>query len=80
MSQGANLEMTYTNYSKLCEAVMEAATHPKGFYNIQEMVHLLDFLESEYLRDCKKQKLNIDTWKVHEKLLRNHELYLKTNL
>lgn len=75
MSQWVNLEMTYTNYSMLCDAVMEAATHAEGFYEMQERVHLLDFLESEYLRDCKKQELDRETWDVHEKLLRNQEMY-----
>ena len=75
MSQLVNLEMTYTTYSNLCDVVMEAPTHAEGFHDIQEMVHLLDFLESEYIRDFKKQKLNCETWKVHEKLLQNHKMY-----
>lgn len=75
MSQWVNLEMTYTIYSKLCDAVMEATAHAEGFYEMRELVHLLDFLESEYQRDCEKQKLDCETWKVHEKLLLNHEIY-----
>ena len=75
MSQWVNLEMTYTTYSNLCDTMMEAATHAEGFYEMQERVHLLDFLESEYLRDYKKQELDRETWDVHEKLLRNQEMY-----
>ena len=53
MSQWVNLDMTYTNYSMLCDAVMEAAIRAEGFYTMQEWVHLFDFLESEYQRDRK---------------------------
>ncbi len=75
MSQWVNLDMTYTNYSKLCDAVMEAATHAEGFYEMQELVHLVDFLENEYQRDCEKQKLDFETWNFHEKQLLNKEMY-----
>lgn len=54
MSNYVNLEMTYTTYSNLCDAVMEATTHAESFYEMQNLVHLFDFLESEYLRDYNK--------------------------
>ena len=55
MSQQVNLEMSYTTYSNLCDAVEKAATHAEDFDDIQELVHLVDFLEEEYERDCGKQ-------------------------
>ena len=67
--------MTYTTYSQLCDAVMEATTHAEDFYEIQELVHLLDFLEEEYQRDLAKQNLDYETWKLHEELFRNKEIY-----
>ena len=75
MSQYVNLDMNYTTYSRLCDAVMEAASHAEGFFEIQEMVHLLDFLEDEYERDLSKQNEDIKTWKMHEELFRNKEKY-----
>ena len=75
MSQYVNLDMTYTTYSRLCDAVMEAATHAEDFDEIQEKVHLLDFLEDEYERDLSKQHDDIKTWKLHEELFRNKEFY-----
>ena len=75
MSHYVNLEMTYTTYSKLCDAVMEAATHAEGFYEMQDLVHLFDFLEAEYERDSAKQSLDYETWKLHEELFRNKEIY-----
>lgn len=51
-----NLDMTYTNYLMLCDAVIKAANHAERLYGMQELIHLVDFLENEYLRDCKKQK------------------------
>lgn len=75
MSNYVNLEMTYTTYSNLCDAVMEATTHAESFYEMQNLVHLFDFLESEYLRDYNKQKSICENWKFHEKLLRNQETY-----
>ena len=75
MSNYVNLEMTYTTYSNLCDDVMEATTHAESFYEMQNLVHLFDFLESEYLRDYNKQKSICENWKFHEKLLRNQETY-----
>ena len=48
MSQYVNLEMSYSTYSKLCDAVMEAAKQAEGFFEIQDMVHLFNFLEEEF--------------------------------
>ena len=75
MSQWVSLDMTYTNYSKLCDAIIKAADYAEGFYEMRELVHLVDFLENEYLRDFEKQKSDCETWKFHEKLLRNQEMY-----
>ena len=75
MSNYVNLEMTYTTYSNLCDAVMEATTHAESFYEMQNLVHLFDFLESEFLRDYNKQKSICENWKFLEKLLRNQETY-----
>ena len=75
MSQYVNLEMSYNTYSKLCDAVMEAAAHAEGFFEIQELVHLFDFLEDEYEMDRSKQNLDYEVWKLHEELFRNKEIY-----
>ena len=75
MSQYVNLEMSYTTYSKLCEAVMEATKHAEGFCEIQDLVHLFNFLEDEYERDMKNQNMDYETWKLHEELFRNKEIY-----
>lgn len=75
MTEYVNLEMTYTTYSKLCDAVEEATTCAEGFYKIQELVHLFDFLEDEYQRDRAKQNLDYETWKLHEDMFRNSEIY-----
>ncbi len=57
MSENVNLEMTYTTYSNLCDAVEQAATNARDFDEIYELVHLFDFLEDEYNRDCARQNL-----------------------
>lgn len=75
MTEYVNLEMTYTTYSKLCDAIEEATTCAEGFYEIQELVHLFDFLEDEYQRDMAKQNLDYETWKLHEDMFRNNEIY-----
>ena len=75
MSRYVNLEMNYTTYSKLCDAVEEASIHADGFYEMQDLVHLFDFLEEEYQRDRKKQNQDYEAWKVHEELLKNKEIY-----
>ncbi len=75
MSQYVNLEMSYSTYSSLCDAVMKATAHTEGFFETQELVHLFDFLEDEYERDRSKQNLDYKTWKLHEELFRNKEIY-----
>lgn len=75
MSQYVNLEMSYYTYSNLCDAVMEATAHAEGFFEIQELVHLFDFLEEEYERDIQKRNENYKTWRLHEELFRNKETY-----
>ena len=58
MAEYVNLEMTYTIYSELCDAIETATTHAESFWEIQDRVHLVDFLEEEYERD--RRKRNID--------------------
>ena len=47
----------------------------KVFFEIQELVHLFDFLEEEYERDIQKRNENYKTWRLHEELFRNKETY-----
>ena len=75
MSVSVNLEMTYTTYLNLCDAVENAATHAKEFDEIHELVHLVDFLEDEYLRDSAKRNMDLKTWKLHEELFKNKKIY-----
>lgn len=75
MSHYVNLEMPYSTYLNLCDAVEEAATHADDFNGIQELVHLVDFLEDEYERDSARQNLDYKTWELHEELFRNKEIY-----
>ena len=75
MLQYVNLEMPYSTYLELCFAVEKATTHTEGFNEIQELVHLVDFLEEEYERDLEKQNCDYKTWRMHEELFRNKELY-----
>ena len=51
MSQHVNLEMGYGTYLRLCDAVENAAEHADSFDEIQSLVHLMDYLEEEYMRD-----------------------------
>ena len=55
MADNVNLEMTYTTYLNLCDAVENAATHCEKFDEIQELVHLVEYLEDEYNRDSVKK-------------------------
>ena len=75
MSEQVYLEMNYNTFLKLCDAVEKAAENTKNFDDIQEIVHLVDFLEDEYERDSRKQNLDYQTWKLHEELFRNKEIY-----
>lgn len=75
MSQYVNMEMSYNTYLKLCDAVEKATEHTQDFYDIRELVHLADFLEEEYERNIRKENLDYKTWKLHEELFRNKEIY-----
>jgi hypothetical protein len=75
MSQQVYLEMGYRTYRELCEAVEKAAEYADGFEEMQDLVHLVDFLDDEYGRDRSKQDSDYKTWKLHEELFRNEEIY-----
>ena len=75
MSRQVNLEMSHYTYQKLCDAVERAAEHSKSFDDIRDLVHLVDFLEEEHERDDRKQNFDYQTWKLHEELFRNKEIY-----
>lgn len=75
MAQYVNLEMNYSTYLELCFAVEKATIHTESFNEIQELVHLVDFLDEEYERNRVKQNQNYKTWKLHEELFRDKELY-----
>ncbi|MDO5859607.1 hypothetical protein [Methanobrevibacter sp.] len=75
MSHYVNLEIRYSTYLNLCNAVEETATHAEDFNEIQELVHLVDFLEDEYERDRARQNLDFKTWQLHEELFQNKEIY-----
>jgi hypothetical protein len=67
--------MSHYTYQELCDAVERAAEHSKSFDDIRDLVHLVDFLEEEHERDDRKQNLDYQTWKLHEELFRNKEIY-----
>lgn len=75
MSRQVNLEMSHYTYQELCDAVERAAEHSKSFDDIRDLVNLVDFLEEEHERDDRKQNLDYQTWKLHEELFRNKEIY-----
>ena len=75
MSQNVTLEMSYNTYLNLCDAVENAATHAGSFDEIQDLVHLVEFLEDEYHRDIAKQNMDFNTWKLHEELFKNKKIY-----
>ena len=75
MSQYVNLEMSYTTYSQLCDAVMEATKYAEDYSEIEELVHLFDFLEDEYERDLGKKNKDYKTWRLHEELFRDKKIY-----
>lgn len=75
MSRQVNLEMSHYTYQELCDAVERAVEHSKSFDDIRDLVHLVDFLEEEHERDDRKQNLDYQTWKLHEELFRNKEIY-----
>lgn len=75
MADNVNLEMTYTTYLNLCDAVENAATHCEKFDEIQELVHLVEYLEDEYNRDSVKKNRDLNTWLLHEELFKNKKLY-----
>ena len=75
MSYYVNLEMNYTTYMRLCDAVEEAARHAEDFHEIYELVHLFDFLEDEYERDAGKQNKELRNWMKRQELFKNKEIY-----
>ena len=75
MSHYVNLEMSYTTYLRLYEAVEEATMHAKDFDETQERVHLVEYLEDEYQRDSAKQNREFQNWLAHEELFKNKKCY-----
>lgn len=75
MSHYVNLEMSYTTYLRLYEAVEEATMHAKNFDETQERVHLVEYLDDEYQRDCAKQNRDFQNWLAYEDLFKNKEIY-----
>lgn len=75
MTEYVNLGMSYTTYSNIIDALMDAVIHAEGFYEIQKFVHIVDLLEKEYLRDCEKQKVDCKNWEFYENLLIKEEKY-----
>lgn len=75
MTEYVDLEMTYTTYSQLCDAVREAAEYAESFSEMHDLVHLYDFLEDEYLRYRRKQNENYKKWEIHQELLKNNKAY-----
>lgn len=75
MSHYINLEINHTTFSELCDVVETAAKHAEDFDEIQDLVHLLDFLEEEYDRDLDKQNSDLKAWWIHEELFRDKKLY-----
>lgn len=66
MVQMVTLEMSYTTYLNLCDAVERVVKHAKDFTDIQIFVHVFDFLEEEYMRDLIKRNSYYETWRLHE--------------
>ena len=42
---------------------------------MQDLVHIYDFLEDEYLRNRTKKMENYKKWEMHQELLKNNKAY-----
>ena len=73
MSHYVTLEMSQYTFDNLHDAVTTAASHAECYSDIEELVHLADFLEEEYDRDSARQSRSIKRWMEQEELFRNHE-------
>lgn len=55
MSHYVDLELNYTTYVEIVDNLRECVNHKESYWEIEDIVHLIDFLEEEYESDRNKQ-------------------------
>lgn len=63
MSQYVTLEMNYSTYNNLLDwLILEASKNINSYDEMDELVHLVNFLEEEYERDCGRRNKEYHRW------------------
>lgn len=55
MSSYVDLELNITTYTEILDNLRECVDHKESYWEIEDIVHLIDFLEEEYESDRNKQ-------------------------
>lgn len=73
MSSYVNLTINTSMYQQIMDALMSYSTNLDNYYDIEEIIHLIDALEEEYQYDMNKQNKDYMLWQEYEKLF--HERF-----
>lgn len=82
MSSYVNIELSEYNFRETIDALEAAVMTQNSFYEVSELVHLIDLFHEEYERDKGKQNKELERWAEQQKLLvknekPNPQLFLK---
>ena len=79
MSYYTTLTLSEYNFNNIIDALEEVTTTKKDFYEIVELVHLIDLLNEEYEADAARQNKDIqDSFRYQE--LKNSSEYMTSTL
>ena len=70
MGQYVTLFMSVTMYRSIIDALMEYTTDLDEFFEIEDVIHLIDALEEEYNEDMAKQNKEFLQWQNRQKLFK----------
>ena len=68
-----NLSINTGMYQYIMNALMSYVTSLDNYYDIDEMVHIIDILEEDYQKDMYEQNEEFKKWQEYEKLF--HERF-----
>ena len=68
MTQYVNISMKIEDFDTIIQALMDKTVTEETFFEIHELVALIDFLQQEYEEDTNAQNFALKKWQEYEEL------------
>ena len=75
MTEFVNLELTSTTYNKILDFLVLGGRHLDNYYEMAELVHLIDYIEDSYHKDSSEKSKKLKRDMKYQEMFSDKELY-----